>query len=335
MLTELAGAKDTNVRTPATLRLAMLTIRDGKRPDAERMIDALTTDEPKNARALTAQAELRNSGGKSQEALASVMAALQVDPRFARAHLIHGQVLMALGKTDEALKALSEAAQLDTVTGDPQLALARLHLSRGDSKTALTFARETATRQPGNPQARVTLARALIAGKELAAAQRAHAAQLQLGLLYEQDGDFTRAAERYRLVLKAQPNSPVALNTLAYGLAVRQKSPEEAKPLAQRAVALAPNDPTVADTLAWIEHLLGNHVEAARLIARAAKGVPRNAEVRLHAAFIYAATTNLSAARAEFDAAIKISPDLANRDDVRQLQARLSKQRDPVQPPVE
>ena len=150
-------------------------------------------------------------------------------------------------------------------------------------------------------------------------------AQLQLALLYELAQDFARAVERYRLVLKTQPNNPVALNNLAYALAVRQKAPLEAKPLAQKAVALVPNDPALADTLAWIEYLLGNHVEAAKLIERAAKALPANSEVQLHAAFIHAAVNEWPAADRELKAALRISPDLAKREDVRELQARITK----------
>jgi Tfp pilus assembly protein PilF len=148
-------------------------------------------------------------------------------------------------------------------------------------------------------------------------------AQLQLALLYDQAKEYERAAERYRVLLEAYPDNAVVLNNLAYVLAERLNAPAEAKPLAERASALAPDDPNVIDTRAWIEHLLGNHGDAAKLIAKAAAAAPGNAELRLHAAFIYAAMKNGPAAAEELEAALKIDPDLARRDDVRELRTRI------------
>ncbi len=214
----------------------------------------------------------------------------------------------------------------DTATGMPgffgkrRLAIAQRSLPDVPSKIlALQFLAESRLALGDRAGAQQALEQATDAMPALAGAQ------LQLGLLYEQTGDFTRAAERYRAVLKAQPNNVVALNNLAYGLAVRQKAPQEAKPMAEKALALAPNDPNMADTLAWIEHLLGNHAEAARLISRAVRAVPANAEIRLHAAFIYAAVGDLPAADVELKAALKIDPELSKRDDVGQLQSRIAK----------
>ena len=124
-----------------------------------------------------------------------------------------------------------------------------------------------------------------------------------------------------------QPNNALALNNLAYSLAVRDKAPQEAKPLAQRAVAIAPNNPILVDTLAWIEYLLGNHIDAATLITTAVKGAPGAGEVRLHAAFIYAALKDLQNAKTELSAALKIAPDLGKREDVKELQTRLTRAR--------
>ena len=77
--------------------------------------------------------------------------------------------------------------------------------------------------------------------------------ELQLALVYDSTGEPDLALERYQRVLEVQPRNPVALNNVAYGMAVRRKSPKEALPLAQQAVALAPNDGNVIDTLAWIQ----------------------------------------------------------------------------------
>jgi uncharacterized protein (TIGR03790 family) len=149
--------------------------------------------------------------------------------------------------------------------------------------------------------------------------------ELQLALLYEQAGQFDRAAERYQRVLDVQPNNAIALNNLAYSMAVRLKSPAEALPLAKRAAAAAPNDGTVLDTLAWIEHLLGDEATAAKQIAQAVARARGNPEIRLHAAVIYAASGARAVAEIELKEALRLDPSLETRDEVRQVRSALAK----------
>src|SRR4029453_3360414 len=107
-----------------------------------------------------------------------------------------------------------------------------------------------------------------------AAAPNLSIAQLQLGMMDEQAGNFGAAADRYRTVLKTQVNQAIALNNLAYHLAVRENTPGEALPLARRAVSLQPENPSMLDTLGWIEHLLGNDESAVRSLVQASKLAP-------------------------------------------------------------
>lgn len=166
---------------------------------------------------------------------------------------------------------------------------------------------------------------ALEKGTELAPGH--FGSQLQLALLYEQAGRIPAALARYRQILAVQPNNVVVLNNLAYGMAVTEKDLEGALPLAKKAVAGAPNDPTVIDTLAWIEHLRGNDPAAARIMTAALRQGAPGPEIRLHAAIIYAATGAVAAADVQLEEALRLDPSLEKRDDVLVLRARLKKQR--------
>ena len=156
---------------------------------------------------------------------------------------------------------------------------------------------------------------------------RAAVAHMQLALMHEEAGEFDLAIARYRQVIETKADNVLALNNLAYALAVRRNALQEALPLARKAVALAPGNPGVVDTLAWIEHLLGNHKEAARLIAPLVQKSSGNAEIHLHAAIIYAAAGEVGIAATELKVALRLDPTLATRDEVkalrRQLQSRL------------
>jgi uncharacterized protein (TIGR03790 family) len=149
-------------------------------------------------------------------------------------------------------------------------------------------------------------------------------AQLQLGLFEQESGNYAAAADRYRAILKQQPNHAVTLNNLAYVLAVHQGQPAEAIQFARRAATLSPDSPSVLDTVGWIEHLLGNNDAAARSLAQAVRLDPTLAEARLHAAMVYAELGALPNALAELKEALRLNPEFEKQPNVADLQKRLA-----------
>jgi Flp pilus assembly protein TadD len=81
----------------------------------------------------------------------------------------------------------------------------------------------------------------------------------------------------------------------------------------------------VIDTLAWIEYLLGQHAAAVKTMAAALRGAPASAEIRLHAAIIYAANGARAVAEDQLKEALRLQPSLEDRPDVRDLRQRLAK----------
>jgi uncharacterized protein (TIGR03790 family) len=149
-------------------------------------------------------------------------------------------------------------------------------------------------------------------------------AHLKLAEIYTNEANFDAAIERYRTVLELKPEHLVAMNNLAYAIAVHLEKPEEAMPLARRAVLVAKFDGSVLDTLAWIEHLMGDTATAAKRVADAVRRKPDVPIIRLHAAQIYAAVNAFGQARIELAEALRLDPDFAERADVKELQARLA-----------
>jgi tetratricopeptide (TPR) repeat protein len=148
-------------------------------------------------------------------------------------------------------------------------------------------------------------------------------ARIQLATAADGEGDYDRAMAQFRAILAYAPNDPVALNNLAYDLAVHRSKPDEALPLVQRAIAVVK---TVAfyDTLAWIQHLLKQDTEAAASIRIARSTNSQDPDVLWHAAMIYAAVNDLPHAASELNLALKVKPDLAERDDVKKLRQQLA-----------
>jgi tetratricopeptide (TPR) repeat protein len=146
--------------------------------------------------------------------------------------------------------------------------------------------------------------------------------QTQLAGLYETQGAYDKAIDRYRRILAVDKNNSIALNNLAYALAVRANAPKDALPLAQQAFRQAPT-PVVADTLGWVDHLLGDEYAAQSLLERAAAALPGNAEILFHVASVHAALGQKARAKQELDSAEKLDPQLASRADVKALRALL------------
>ncbi len=148
---------------------------------------------------------------------------------------------------------------------------------------------------------------------------------LLLASTYEEQKLYDKAIERYRLVLASKPGNLIALNNLAYVLAVYKHQPAEALGYAERAYTYSPI-PIVADTFAWVQHLLGRNQEAARLLADAARKLPDNAQVRLHAAVVFEAVGMTDAAARELAEALRLDPSLRGHEDVKALTGKLKKQ---------
>ena len=77
------------------------------------------------------------------------------------------------------------------------------------------------------------------------------------------------AAATFKQILDHQPDDAVSLNNYAFLLATLLDDPEAAEPLARRAVALRPREPSFIDTMASIQMQLGRHEAAlSSLIAK-------------------------------------------------------------------
>jgi uncharacterized protein (TIGR03790 family) len=216
---------------------------------------------------------------------------------------------------DQLSKGLDPDTDLPALFSERRLALAA-HNGLNPQALKLLFKEEAHLTRGDRSDAEALLMRAV----ELE--PRFTVANLRLALMYEENREYDKAIDRYRRVVAIEPQNAAVLNNLAYDLAEHQHTPKDALPLAERAYRLAAI-PVVADTLGWIQHLLGDDQAAAPLLERAAAAVPDNPEILVHAAFVHAAVNNLAKARQELDAAEKLDPHLADRADIKTLRERL------------
>jgi tetratricopeptide (TPR) repeat protein len=106
-------------------------------------------------------------------------------------------------------------------------------------------------------------------------------------LIYEQSMMFeklNKLADMERLlrrVIELKPDHQHAYNALGYSLAERNVRLPEARTLIRKALELSPGEPSITDSLGWVEYRLGNRSEAVRLLREAYKGQP-DAEIAAH-----------------------------------------------------
>jgi tetratricopeptide (TPR) repeat protein len=106
-------------------------------------------------------------------------------------------------------------------------------------------------------------------------------------LIYEQSMMFeklNKLADMERLlrrVIELKPDHQHAYNALGYSLAERNVRLPEARTLIRKALELSPGEPSITDSLGWVEYRLGNRNEAVRLLREAYKGQP-DAEIAAH-----------------------------------------------------
>ena len=154
---------------------------------------------------------------------------------------------------------------------------------------------------------------------------RVTAAEKALALLDDQDQRYANAIEHYRRVVGHAPDDVLSLNNLAYLVATQTPNAAEALVLAERAASLAPRDPNVLDTLAWVLHLNGNPRRAELLLQQARQADRQNAGVWVHSSAVHLALGDTATAQRALSEALRLDASLATRDDIVQLQAEIRK----------
>jgi putative PEP-CTERM system TPR-repeat lipoprotein len=133
--------------------------------------------------------------------------------------------------------------------------------------------------------------------------------------------NYPRAVDGYRAALAVTPNDAGVLNNLAYAL-WQQKDPQ-ALSYAERANDIAPNLPTVSDTLGWMLVEQGETKRGLQLLERAAAAAPAQRTIALHLAKAQIKDGRKDAARSTLQALVKAAPASPEGKESKDLMATL------------
>ena len=136
-------------------------------------------------------------------------------------------------------------------------------------------------------------------------------ARLMLADVEDKAGNHAAAADQYRAVIAADPNNVGALNNLAWSF-VKDK-PDEGLKYAQQAAKLAPDNPSVQDTLGWLYYRTGVYDSAVAHLKTAVskEGTPQR---KYHLGLALTKTGEQDAGRKMVRAALDSDPSLAKTE---------------------
>lgn len=244
-----------------------------------------------------AQTELAMGRGDYPLALATVAQVRKIEPANPVAALLEGDILMVQGKPAPALRAYERGL---AAAGTPQMLLKVAKALRADGKGGL-------------------------ADQRVAQWRAAHPDE-PLTALYVAEGNMNN--KRYKLAigqlegaLKQMPANVVALNNLAW--AYRADQDARALPTAERAFALAGDNPMVLDTLGWILLEQGNVGRGLPLVRQALAQVPDSADMRYHLAVGLHKAGERQQARQELERLLASGKPFEQLDDARALLKQL------------
>lgn len=101
------------------------------------------------------------------------------------------------------------------------------------------------------------------------------------GLIAEKLNNIVQLESDLRKIIEIEPENAEAMNALGYTLADKTDRLDEAQVLVQKALALAPKNPAIIDSLGWIHYRLGNLDKSLELLQSAYKDFPDH-EVAAH-----------------------------------------------------
>ena len=272
-------------------KLADLYLRSGKKDKAAEQLQAISREEPTNARTQAVLGALALEENKVEEGIRHLERALLLSPQMEQVYYeLAGAKIINQKKPEDALALLGKA-RARFKPGFPMeyySALASIALKKyGDAVKYLASAESLAkAEEPG----RLT-----------------HLFYYQMGSASERNGDHGQAEKHFLKCLELAPDFADAMNYMGYMWAEQGVKLEEARVLIQRAVELEPNNAAFLDSLGWVLFRLNQPREALTYILRAVEKTEEpDATLLDHLGDIYASLYEYPSAREAWSKSLSV-----------------------------
>jgi len=125
------------------------------------------------------------------------------------------------------------------------------------------------------------------------------------GICYERSNEWDKAEADLLQALKLSPQQPEVLNYLAYSWADHGKNLPKSLEMLQKALAGAPDDPYIADSVGWALYKIGHIDQATPYLEAAIQSLPDDPVINSHLGDIYWAAGRHLEAQFQWERALK------------------------------
>ncbi len=268
--------------------------------------------------------------------------ALALRPDHVEAMLMTARVLDKLGQYDLAIKAFAQVPEGDAAYISATVGQAGSAMSVGKLDDAVSLLKGLADKKPTNPGVLMAYGDALrrqghcdtaegVYGQAIALTQKPGSGDWTMyyrrGGCYYTQGNWPAAEADYKAALALSPSEPRLLNELGYSYVDRGEHLDEALAMIQKAVAGAPDQGYIIDSLAWAYFRLGRYADAVAPQEKASLLMPVDAVVTDHLGDVYWKVGRKREAQFQWHRALSFHPEDA---DATRIKLKLDKGLDQV-----
>jgi len=282
--------------------MGQLRLSQKRFADAEKLYDQALALNPNYTQALQGLVTVFLVQKQPEKALAKVTEMIGKAPENGGYYVLQSSLLLNSKPPDfdKAEAALLKASDLNKADAGPLMLLAQLYTSRGAGDKAAATADAAIQHNPKDPRA-----------------------YFLAGEIQDSQGNWQKAQDFYKKTLEVQPDFAMASNNLAFVMLEHSGNSDVALSLAQTARQKLPDNPSVADTLAWAYYKKGAYGLAIDLLEEASKKLPNDPSIHYHLGLAYQKTADKTKARAHLERALQLNPAFQHAGDVKSALAEL------------
>jgi tetratricopeptide (TPR) repeat protein len=284
------------------LEIGVLALNEKKYKEAEDYFQRAFQADPNNIRGLLGESRAYMLDNQLEKSVQLIEAEAQKRPTSLDLQRELGNAALSARQFDKAvatyqglLTKISEPRQ----QSDLWTRIGETYLRKGDVQQSINSLEKARDGQPNNPTI-----------------------STNLGMLYEMQNKPELARKYYEISIKSDPNSPLALNNLAYLITQQNGDLNQALTYAQRAKQRLPEHAEVNDTLGWIYLKKNLTDEALDTFKTLVVKVPQNPTYHYHYAMALLQKGDRESAKKECLSALGDKPNKQQEGEIRQLMAK-------------